>query len=175
MPAHPVKGATKGNLAPKGGSSLVNEVDGNLTLWNEDNIASLHWQVKFRGPEFSPVPFELERYESDSIKDSKGRLMPTILAKPLLMQRAMELAKASMSLNDQVLMSIFDYPNLSLDGRAQRCGNPHKMQISRELKKLQEDKMIKEFRHGYFELTSDGERAYEMLKDDLNAFVPRDM
>ena len=29
MPAHPVKNATRGNLTPKGGSSLLNEVDGN--------------------------------------------------------------------------------------------------------------------------------------------------
>jgi len=174
MPAHPVKGATKGNLAPKGGSSLVNEVDGNLTLWNEDNIASLHWQVKFRGPEFSPVPFELERYESDSIKDSKGRLMPTILAKPLSLSRAMELAQASMSLEDRLLLNVEAHPNMSFDGRGQLCGGAHKQTVKRTLEKMKTGKLVKQFRTRW-ELAKDGERAVDMIRDDLNAFVPRDV
>lgn len=78
MPAHPVKNATRSNLAPKGGSSLVNEVDGNLTLWNDGVEVTLHWQVKFRGAEFEPLKFELERYETDKLRDAKGRLMPSV-------------------------------------------------------------------------------------------------
>ena len=57
---HPIKNAARDNLLPMGGSAFVNEVDGNLTLWaNTEKQTSLHWQGKFRGPEFEPMSFEL--------------------------------------------------------------------------------------------------------------------
>jgi hypothetical protein len=44
-----------------GGSAFLNEVDGNLTLWaTAERQMTLHWQGKFRGPEFEPMTFELE-------------------------------------------------------------------------------------------------------------------
>lgn len=36
VPAHPTKGAGKDSLTPKGGSSLLNAIDGNLSAWNSD-------------------------------------------------------------------------------------------------------------------------------------------
>jgi hypothetical protein len=55
MPTHPTKNATRQTLEPKGGSSLTNELDGNLTLWNEDGICTLHWHKKHRGANFDPI------------------------------------------------------------------------------------------------------------------------
>lgn len=162
MPAHPVKNATKSNLAPKGGSSLVNEVDGNLTIWNEGGIVSMHWQVKFRGPDFEPLSFELQRHESDLIKDAKGRRMPTILAKPMLIQRAVQLARDNMSMEDKLLLSIADAPALSLADRAVNIGAPHKMKVKRMLEKMRGQKLIRMFRTNW-ELTKDGERAVEII------------
>jgi len=49
VPAHPTKGAGKDALTPKGGSSLLNAVDGNLSAWNTDGTVKVHWQGKFRG------------------------------------------------------------------------------------------------------------------------------
>lgn len=169
MPAHPVKGATKGNLAPKGGSSLVNEVDGNLTLWNEGGIISLHWQVKFRGPEFEPLTFELQRFESDTIKDAKGRRMPTVLAKPVLTLRAMELAEANLSSENKVLMSIADSPGISTRERCTQCGltlnsgQAATGKITRIFTKLLDKKLIRRF-HTNWELTRDGDRVVEMIR-----------
>jgi hypothetical protein len=169
MPAHPVKNATKGNLTPKGGSSLLNEVDGNLTLWNEGGILSMHWQGKFRGAEFEPMPLELQRHESDKIRDAKGRLIPTILAKPLLEQRAMQIATENMTLEDKTLLTIEDGPQLSIRERCVQAGvlladgRAHKSKMDRILKKLAEQKLIKRFRTNW-ELTKDGERAVEMLR-----------
>ena len=162
MPAHPVKNASRSNLSPKGGSSLVNEVDGNLTLWNESGIVTLHWQVKFRGAEFEPLAFELQRYETDKIKDAKGRRMPTILAKPMLLMRASELSNENMTLEDRLLLSIHDDPAMSLAGRAATVNAPHKMKVSRALEKLQKQKLIRKFRTNW-ELTKDGEKAVEMI------------
>ena len=162
MPAHPVKNATRGNLAPKGGSSLVNEVDGNLTLWNDGGIVTLHWQVKFRGPEFEPLSFELQRHMSDLIRDSKGRKMPTILAKPMMQTRAMQIANENMSAEDKLLLSIKDAPELSLAERGVTIGVNHKMKVSRMLEKLAGQKLIRKFRTNW-ELTKDGERAVQII------------
>lgn len=169
MPAHPVKNATRDNLAPKGGSSLLNEVDGNLTLWNEGGICSLHWQGKHRGPDFEPVKFELQRYTSDLLKDRKGRLMPTVLAKPILEMRAREIAADTLKAEDRILLSIETHPALSV---ADRClhiglrladGAPHKSGMTRLLNRLRDQKLIRKFRTNW-ELTKDGEKAVEMIK-----------
>ena len=163
MPAHPVKNATKANLAPKGGSSLVNEVDGNLTLWNEGGIISLHWQVKFRGPEFDALTFETRRVESDRIMDAKGRRMPTVLAQPMLTMRKIDVAKENMSIEDKLLLSIDDHPELSQRERAADVGLNHHQKARRFLDKLYKQKLIKPFRTNW-ELTADGKRAVEIIR-----------
>jgi hypothetical protein len=164
MPAHPVKGAGRTNLAPKGGSSLVNEVDGNLTLWNEGGIITMHWQVKFRGAEFEPLIFELQRHETDLIRDAKGRRMPSILAKPMLSARVTEVARANLSMEDALLLSIAREPALSLAERASRMGIKHKVQVARKLERLAQQKLIRKFRTNW-ELTKDGERAVEIIEN----------
>lgn len=168
VPAHPVKNATRQNLTPKGGSSLLNEVDGNLTLWNDGGILSMHWQGKFRGPEFEPLSLELQRHETEKVKDSRGRLMPTILAKPMGELRAMQIATENMTLEDRTLLSINDAPALSIRDRCVTVGallqdgRAHKSKMDRILKKLVEQKLIRRFRTNW-ELTKEGERAVEML------------
>jgi hypothetical protein len=164
MPAHPVKNATRGNLSPKGGSSLLNEVDGNLTLWNDGGILSLHWQGKFRGAEFEPLNMELQRYESSLICDNQGRIIPTILAKPLLMARASQLARENLSLEDRLLFSVRDYPAISLEQRGTDCGGIHKQKVARVLQKMAEQKLVRKFRTNW-ELTKEGERAIEIIEN----------
>ena len=161
MPAHPVKNATRKDLTPKGGSSLLNEVDGNLTLWNNDGLISLHWQGKHRGPDFDPLKLELEGYTSDSLKDRKGRHIPTILAKPVLEMRATQIARDSISLEDRLLLNISDDTALTKRQRAEALGiSPTRCQ--RMIDKLREQKLIKKFRAKY-ELTKDGERAVQEI------------
>ena len=81
---HPVKNAARDNLLPMGGSAFLNEVDGNLTLWaNAEKQTTLHWLGKFRGPEFEPLAFELEVTDSAKVIDAEGRLMPSVVAKPI--------------------------------------------------------------------------------------------
>ena len=59
---HPTKHADDTNLLPRGGGAFLNEVDGNLTLWadQEQNATTLHWQGKFRGMTFCPIQFALQ-------------------------------------------------------------------------------------------------------------------
>jgi hypothetical protein len=78
---HPVKNAPDDNLSPRGGGAFVAEVDGNLTAVKDDGVVTLHWQVKFRGPDFAPLAFMLKTDTYDQLRDSKGRLMPTVIAR----------------------------------------------------------------------------------------------
>ena len=170
MPAHPVKNARRDNLSPKGGSSLLNEVDGNLTLWNESGILSLHWQGKFRGAEFEALSMELQRYESSLICDNQGRIMPTILAKPLLQTRAVQLARENLTLEDRLLLNVRDYPAISLEQRGTDCGRVNKQKVARVLLKMAEQKLVRKFRTNW-ELTKDGERAIEIIENG-GGFAP---
>jgi hypothetical protein len=67
---HPIKNADQDNLVPRGGGAFVNEIDGNLvlkTLSEMPKVVDLHWHVKFRGPDFSPIGFMLTPGTSDRI------------------------------------------------------------------------------------------------------------
>lgn len=169
MPAHPVKGATKGNLAPKGGSSLVNEVDGNLTLWNEGGLLKLHWQVKFRGADFEPLEFELETKTYDELKDAKGRQMPTILAKPVIDERKIQIMRRNLSDEDLLLINIEKHPDRSVADRCEDLlmvndkGVPKKSSLQGVLMRLKEQKLIKRFRTRW-ELTKDGKKAVALIR-----------
>jgi hypothetical protein len=81
--AHPVKNASEEQLIPYGSGAILNEVDGNLTLWKrpETGIVNLHWQGKLRGLEFQPVPFRFDISASPDVIDAKGRQvqLPTII------------------------------------------------------------------------------------------------
>lgn len=59
--SHPVKNAADDNLLPRGGGAYLNEVDGNLTTKNSGNVVEMHWQGKYRGPDFAPISFQLQR------------------------------------------------------------------------------------------------------------------
>ncbi len=92
IPAHPIKGADQNKLSPYGGGAIVNEVDGNLTLWRVGNACKLHWQTKFRGPDFDPVFFRFRKYECDKLHDAKGRRVIFPLLVPLTEEPAKRLA-----------------------------------------------------------------------------------
>ncbi|MGM0583386.1 MAG: AAA family ATPase [Pseudomonadota bacterium] len=169
MPAHPVKNATKGNLIPKGGSSLLNEVDGNLTIWKEDGVASLHWQGKIRGPDFDPIRLEIQIATHPKVTDKRGVLMPSVVALPVLEMRAKALAQEAMSREDRVLLSIEKWPGMSV---ADRCievgmmnadGSAMKSTMQRILTKLKEAKLIRK-PHREWVLTKDGQIAVEAIK-----------
>lgn len=80
--AHPVKNASEDALVPYGSGAILNEIDGNLTLWKktETGLVSLHWQGKLRGLEFEPVMFRFEVMGCPEILDAKGRevCLPTL-------------------------------------------------------------------------------------------------
>jgi hypothetical protein len=79
--SHPIKNASGDNLLPRGGGAFLNEVDGNLSLAKKgDRSSELHWQGKFRGPEFKSIMFDLPEVRVPTLVDSRGREIPTVRA-----------------------------------------------------------------------------------------------
>ena len=79
--SHPIKNAASDNLLPRGGGAFLNEVDGNLSLAKKaERTAELHWQGKFRGPDFKSITFDLPEVRVPALVDSRGREIPTVMA-----------------------------------------------------------------------------------------------
>ena len=162
---HPVKNAAKENLLPMGGSAFVNEVDGNLTLWaRADKQTTLHWLGKFRGPEFEPMAFELQVMGSDRVKDAEGRLMPSVVAKPMS-EMAQEAGERQREYDEnRVLRTLHHSPGASISAIAVKCsfvssdGKPHKSKTQRILKQLLADKMVEQHRGAKYRITKKGKK-----------------
>ena len=120
---HPVKNASRDNLLPMGGSAFLNEVDGNLTLWaTAERQTTLHWQGKFRGPEFEPMTFELEVADSARVIDAEGRLMPSVVAKPVS-ELKLQMEEGKQESEENMLMrAIAENRNISIANLAIKCG-----------------------------------------------------
>ncbi len=67
---HPTKNAGEDELFPYGGGAIMNEIDGNLTLWKSARIKLGH--NRLRGPEFEPKYFQIEKLSCPEILDDEG-------------------------------------------------------------------------------------------------------
>lgn len=56
---HPIKGADRDTLAPRGGGAFSGEVDGLLGAWQEEGAVELFHLTKFRGPGFASMWYRL--------------------------------------------------------------------------------------------------------------------
>jgi hypothetical protein len=83
VPCHPVKSPDLENLLPAGGGNFINEVDGNLTCAKTESTTEVHWNGKFRGPDFAPFSFLIKTVTHQDLKDSKGKLIPTVICESL--------------------------------------------------------------------------------------------
>lgn len=79
---HPVKNAAEDNLVPRGGSSFMNELDGNLTAYLKNDVITLSFN-KLRGAPFQPIQFEIQQIQLDGVQDSKGRPVSTVTVRHL--------------------------------------------------------------------------------------------
>jgi AAA domain len=166
---HPIKNALEDRLVPYGGGSFLNEMDGNLTASVTDGGTVLHWQGKFRGPDFAPMTFAMRTITHGALKDTKGRLIPTVVADVLTETAQEEMAAARRSANDNILLSIADDPTMSLAARAKslglsyKTGEPDKSTITRAIKSLKKSKLVTGD-IGDLELTPSGRKRIEKLK-----------
>jgi hypothetical protein len=165
---HPVKNADPSNLLPRGGGAFIAEVDGNLTLNKADATVRMHWQGKHRGPDFSPIHFELETVTAPSLIDSRGRNIPTVMAKVLSAGEAKQRARNADADGDTVLLEIERAPHQSLSEIADSIGwktasdEPDKERARRACDRLTKDKLV---------VSNAGGRGRKLTKAGLDALV----
>jgi hypothetical protein len=159
---HPVKNATENNLVPYGGGSFLNELDGNLTAVNSNMVAEIHWQAKFRGPDFEPMHFELRVVTATKLRDSQSRPIPTVMAQSLTDQCKEQLKATARSNEDAVLIYMEEHPGQSLrdvaDGLKWKAGpfaEPYSTKVKRALVNLRKDKFA-EVERDRWQLTAKG-------------------
>jgi hypothetical protein len=168
---HPIKHAGDDNLLPRGGGAFLAEVDGNLTCKKDDSAVELHWQGKFRGPDFAPIAFLLRTVTHERLKDTKGRLIPTVVAQTLSEEGLRDITARNRDEEDRVLISIGDSPRSTQRDRARNLGwlmkngDPYQMRVSRAEKALKQGKLIAETRDGW-ELTDRGNRELKRVREN---------
>jgi hypothetical protein len=163
---HPVKNATRENLLPRGGGAFLNELDGNLTLWREGDRITLHWQGKFRRPNFDPIHFQLKTRELDVYRDRKGRPVRSVVAVPIDDTQVEVLAQVDWTDENRLLFEMLKTPDGSVAQWARSCawttpeGEPAKSKVHRLLTRLDSDKLVRNVR-GKWVLTKDGRTEAE--------------
>ena len=163
---HPIKNASKENLLPRGGGAFIAEVDGNLTLWSDDDVTTeLSWTGKFRGPQFEPKSFKMEPRTDDAIKDSKGRQMPSVVALPVSEEDAQDSLAKAIRDEDTVILAMLDDPKFSLAQIAvsagwvsAKSGTPLKSKVERAIRALKAEKFVTKRRKKWV-LTEQGKTA----------------
>lgn len=171
--SHPIKNAQKDNLLPVGGGAFLNEVDGNLTLWSEgEQHTELHWQGKFRGPEFEPISFKMSTVTCDAVRDDKGRHMPSVVAHPAS-DMDVELAAKESERNEELVMQFLHAkPKASFAdiarglGWVSEDGKPRKSTVHKVVHRLVGGGYVKKVRGGKYRLTPAGEKDIGVASDD---------
>jgi hypothetical protein len=77
---HPTKSAERDNLQPRGGGAFSGSIDGELCAWQENGKIEFFHRTKFRGPGFSSIWFDIEKYTLPAMVDNFGTPVLTVLA-----------------------------------------------------------------------------------------------
>jgi AAA domain len=171
---HPVKNAAPDNMLPRGGGAFVAEIDGNLTCFKSDSVVTMHWQGKYRGPDFAPLPFRLISATTALLKDSKGRLIPTVVAEPLSEKERGEAEAHSRSDEDDLLIAIAENDRASMSGLATalqwlaKDSKPYKARVQRSAERLKKGGFVKIERGGLI-LTPKGKKEAKRAKYNADA------
>ncbi len=166
---HPTKNPTKENLLPRGGVAFLNEVDANLTAWNEGGVITLHHCGKIRGATFDPIRFELQSVELAGHLDCRGRPIFSTAAKHLPDERAEQVEAKALDDENRLLIAMQRKPGGSIADLAMAAGMttgggvPHKSKVSRLLNALFAEGLVKKSRTGAWTLTAKGKTAADEL------------
>ena len=162
---HPTKNADDDNLVPRGGGAFLAEVDGNLTCWKENETVEVHWQGKFRGPEFAPLSFRLRTLTCGALRDSEGRSIPTVVASHLSESGLEEIAARNRHNEDKLLTVIAANPGCSLAKLATlarwitKDGAPYKMLAKRIVDSLERQKLVINDKRDGIQITEKGRKC----------------
>ena len=145
---HPTKNPSKDNLIPRGGSSFLNAVDGNLTLWKTGDVATLHYQGKFRGAPFEPISLAVKPILLDNFRDSKGNKIESVIVEPMSDQDVIRAHHAEITDENKLLFEMLHDPEGSFgdwansNGWKDKNGNPLKSKVSRLMDELNVEKLV---------------------------------
>ncbi len=159
--AHPTKRAADDDLIPKGGGAFLNEVDGNVALRRNGQLIAFEALGKFRGPSFEPVHFELVTIQHPKLRDTKGRPIPTVVARPVSDVGIVERERANERDEDALLRTIDQNPRKSRRDVAKLIGMSDS-RVYRLAQKLEQQKLIRGERNGWT-LTGAGERELNAM------------
>lgn len=160
--AHPLKNASKGNLLPRGGSAITNELDGNLTCWADNGIVELHNHGKFRGVPFDPIKMELAVVKPDGLLDARGDQMGCTIIRPLPEGRESEILRQAGNREIAILEAIERSPDINQTALASLL-SVGRATIQRDLDALTKKKWIRDY-SGRKKIMAEGERALEMAR-----------
>jgi hypothetical protein len=157
--AHPVKNAGKDQLVPYGSGAILNEVDGNLTLWRtpETSHVMLHWQGKLRGLEFEPVPYHFMKTSCPQVTDSYDREIELPLLMPSTAEAVEDREAEDTNLDRMLLKTIRDNPTGTQRDWAKAIGKSLGA-LNRRLQRLKEAKLL-EGLLGKWTITPKGQQA----------------
>jgi hypothetical protein len=151
---HPVKNATQDNLVPLGGSSFLNEVDGNIQCWAEDRTTTIKpHATKWRGTAFESMAFDLKTVTSDRLKDTKGRHISSVMAVEISDEGAARRGAVLEEDDKSVLRMYYRDKNASLASIAKALGwlwpngAPARNKVQRTVDRLKKSKMLYNY-HG---------------------------
>jgi AAA domain len=165
--SHPVKNAPADNLIPYGGGAILNESDGNLTLWKTDGgQVNLHWQGKLRGLEFQPLPFRFEICGSPDILDAKGREVHLPTMRPSSEEAAEQKRQSDQDVKRNLLRAMIADPNGTQDNWAAAIDRA-KSSVNSRLQTLKRDKLVDELL-GKWNVTAKGRKAAEQGPEQEN-------
>jgi RecA-family ATPase len=144
--AHPVKNADQNTLVPYGGGSVVNEVDGILTLWKEAEIATLH-HGKLRQASFSSFKFELQVVDLDLPLNNFNEKTSSTIFRPIAADEVVSREDAVYYLKVKVLQALskckLPYRQLA-EAVYGECTSKELSQISRLVAEYRKEKLIRD-------------------------------
>ena len=161
---HPPKNASDDNLQPRGAGAMIAEWDGNLTAVKDGSVTTIHYQIKIRGPDFSPISFGLRTVTHERLKSKNGKLLSTVIAEPLTEAREEEMRKEVRHDEDALMTTINNHPNCSQADLARHLGwiskkgELLKAKVHRIVKELKKQKLVDENRTG-LTLTTKGKKT----------------
>jgi hypothetical protein len=159
--AHPVKNATESALVPYGAGAIVNEIDGNLTLWNEGAISTLHWQRKLRGLDFEPAPFRFELLDCPTILDIHGRRVKLPVMMPCSAEAVEEKQKDEAQKDRALLQAMVDEPDATQERWGEMIGQ-RKGRVNGRLRKLERQKLVRSVT-GKWLVTTEGAKVVRTM------------
>jgi ribosomal protein L36 len=147
---HPTKNAQQDNLLPRGGGAALAECDGNLVLPRGDGaVVKMHWHGKFRGGDFAPLAFKITPEACETLRDTKGHSIWTVVAHPITEAEAEQRERDAERRDNELLPVIRDHPGAGERDLAQMVGwinakgEPKKTSVNSALKRLESDKLVR--------------------------------